>query len=62
MDKLKKLNVTIGNLPTAYLESMSYYECITFLVNYIENNLVPVIEELSAKVKDLEDRVEALEE
>ena len=62
MDKLKKLNITIGNLPTAYLESMSYYECITFLVNYIENNLVPVIEEISDKVKDLEDRVEALEE
>ena len=62
MDKIKKLNITIGNLPTAYLESMSYYECITFLTNYIENTLVPAIEELQDKVEDLEDRVEALEE
>lgn len=59
---MDKLNITIGNLPTSYLESMSYYECITFLVNYIENNLKPAVEELSSKVADLEERVEALEE
>lgn len=51
---MKKLTITIGNLPTAYLESMSYYEAITYLVNYIENTLKPAIEELQAKVEELE--------
>lgn len=52
---MNNLNVTIGNLPTAYLESMSYYEAITYLVNYIQNNLVPVIEDLQTRVATLED-------
>ena len=51
---MKTLKVTVGNLPTAYLESMSYYEAITYLVNYIENTLKPAIEELQAKVEELE--------
>lgn len=37
----KNFVVTIGNLPTAYLESMSYYEAVTYLTNYIANNLAP---------------------
>ena len=53
MNQLRNLSITIGNLPTAYLESMSYYEAITYLVNYIQNNLVPVIEELQQKVDEL---------
>lgn len=52
---LNKLLITIGNLPTAYLESMSYYEALTYLVNYIQNNLIPAIEELQAKVNELID-------
>lgn len=55
---MNNLNVTIGNLPTAYLESMSYYEAITYLVNYIQNNLVPVIEDLQARVTALEEAQE----
>ena len=53
--RINKLCITIGNLPTAYIESMSYYEAITYLVNYIENNLKPAIEELQAKVNELVD-------
>lgn len=53
-NELRTLTVTIGNLPTAYLESMSYYEAITYLVNYIQNTLKPAIEELQQKVEELE--------
>ena len=61
----KKFVITIGNLPTAYLESMSYYEAITFLVNYLSNNVIPalnnnglVVEELQAKFTELKKYVD----
>lgn len=61
----KKFVITIGNLPTAYLESMSYYEAITFLVNYLSNNVIPalnnnglVVEELQAKFTELKNYVD----
>ena len=61
----KNFVITIGNLPTAYLESMSYYEAITFLVNYLSNNVIPalnnngeVVEELQQKFTELKNYVE----
>lgn len=35
--------VTIGNLPTAYFESMSYYEQLTWFCNYLEKTVIPAI-------------------
>ena len=49
MNKLEKLSpfkhfcMTIGNLPTSYLESMSYYETILWLIKYLENTVIPTI-------------------
>ena len=61
----KQFVITIGNLPTAYLESMSYYEAITYLVNYLSNNVIPalnnnglVVEELQAKFTELKNYVD----
>lgn len=61
----KKFVITVGNLPTAYMESMSYYEAITFLVNYLSNNVIPalnnnglVVEELQAKFTELKNYVD----
>ena len=53
----KKLCVTIGNLPTAYLESMSYYEALTFLTNYLANNVVPAVNNNSEVVEELQEYV-----
>ena len=54
----KRLCITIGNLPTAYIESMSYYECITYLVKYLTNEVIPTVNNNSEVVKELQDYVE----
>ena len=61
----KRFCITIGNLPTAYIESMSYYEGLTYLVNYLSNNVIPalnnngeVVEELQAKFTELKNFVD----
>ena len=50
----KKFCVTIGNLPTAYLESMSYYEGLTYLVNYLSNNVIPALNHNGEVVEELQ--------
>ena len=54
----KKLCITVGNLPTAYIESMSYYEGLTFLVNYLSNNVIPALNNNGKVVNELKDFVE----
>ena len=61
----KKFCISVGNLPTAYLESMSYYESLTYLVNYLANNVIPalnnngeVVEELQQKFTELKNYVD----
>ena len=39
----KRFCISIGNLPTAYLESMSYYETLCWLCKYLENTINPAI-------------------
>ena len=65
LSPFKRLCITIGNLPTAYIESMSYYEGLTYLVNYLCNNVIPavnnnseVVEEVQAKFEELQSYVD----
>ena len=53
----KRLCVTIGNLPTAYIESMSYYECLTYLVKYLTNDVIPAVNNNTEAIKELQDYV-----
>jgi len=39
----KHLVMTIGELPTTFVESMSYYESLAWLVHYIETTLLPTV-------------------
>lgn len=39
----KHLCVTIGELPSTFLESMSYYELLAWFVNYLENTVIPAV-------------------
>ena len=50
----KRLCVTIGNLPTAYIESMSYYEALTYLVKYLSNEVIPSVNNNSEAIKELQ--------
>ena len=65
LNPFQKMLITVGNLPTAYIESMSYYEGLTYLVNYLVNNVIPAVnnngeavEELQAKYIELASYVE----
>ena len=61
LEKIKPFRcicMTIGNLPTAYFESMSYYECLTFLVKFLENDVIPTVNNNSEVVKELQNYVE----
>lgn len=53
----KNFVITIGNLPTAYMESMSYYEALTFLTNYIANNIAPAEKANSEAITELQEYV-----
>ena len=52
----KRFCITIGNLPTAYLESMSYYEGLTYLVNYLSNNVIPALNNNGEAVEELQEK------
>lgn len=52
----KKLVMTIGELPTSFVESMTYYEALAWLVNYLENTIIPTINnnaEVSQELQEL---------
>lgn len=65
----KNFCVTIGNLPTSYLESMSYYEMLCWFCKYLENTINPAInnnaealEELQSYVANYFDNLDVTEE
>lgn len=44
---------TIGPLPTSYVQSLSYYEQIVFFVSYLNNEVVPAVNENGTIVNEL---------
>ena len=53
----KHLIMTIGELPTSFVDSMSYYECMAWLVNYIQNTVIPAVNNNAAATQELQDIV-----
>ena len=49
--------ITIGALPTSYLESMSYYEMLCWLCKYLENTINPAINNNAEALKELQEYV-----
>ena len=52
----KHLCVTIGELPSSFVESMSYYELLAWFVNYLENTVIPAVNangEATAELQEL---------
>lgn len=49
--------ITIGALPTSYLESMSYYEMLCWLCKYLENTINPAINQNAEALKELQEYV-----
>ena len=53
----KNFCMTIGALPTSYLESMSYYETLCWLCKYLENTINPAINQNAEALKELQEYV-----
>lgn len=58
----KHLVMTIGELPTTFVESMSYYEALAWLVNYMEKTLLPAVNENAEATKELQEAFVLLKE
>ena len=53
----KNFCITVGALPTSYLESMSYYETLCWLCKYLENTIDPAINQNAEALKELQEYV-----
>lgn len=56
--QLKKMCVTIGNLPSSYVDSMSYYECLMWLCKYIADTVIPAVNTNAEALQELKTYVE----
>ena len=50
----KHLVMTIGNLPSSFTDSMSYYECLAWLVKYLENTVIPAVNQNAEALEELQ--------
>ena len=57
----KKFCITIGNLPSSYLESMTYYECLCWFIDYLSNTIIPTIDNNSEVVEELQNKFTELQ-
>lgn len=52
---LKRICMTIGQLPTSYLETMTYYEMLVWFVNYLRDDIIPVVNANGLATKELQE-------
>lgn len=50
----KKLIMTIGELPTSFIESMTYYELLAWFTNYLETVIIPAVNNNGEAVEELQ--------
>lgn len=51
----KKFIMSIGAIPTSYLESMSYAEMLAWFCNYLQNTVIPTVNNNGEAVEELQD-------
>lgn len=57
----RHLVMTIGELPSSFVDSMSYYELLAWLCNYVENNVVSTINNNAAAIEEIQEWIETLD-
>lgn len=57
----KRWIATIGGLPTTFVESMSYYECLAWLTKFLEDTVIPAINENAEAVKEIQEWIATLD-
>lgn len=50
----KHLCMTIGELPASFVDSMTYYECLAWLVNYLQKTVIPAVNNNAEATKELQ--------
>ena len=58
---LKKICMTIGELPTSYLETMTYYEMLVWFIEYLKNNIIPTVNNNAEAVQEVQTIVMTLQ-
>lgn len=54
---LTNCNMTLGEIPTSYLESMTYAEFIAWMCNYLDTYLKPTIDEIVDTINEMQDYI-----
>ena len=57
---ITKFCITIGELPTSYLMSMTYLEQVTWLCNFLEKTMIPALNQNGKAVEELQTLYELL--
>lgn len=52
---IKRVCMTIGQLPASYVETMSYYEMLVWFVNYLRDDIIPVVNANGLATKELQE-------
>ena len=58
----KRFCMTIGELPTSYIDSMTYYESLVWLCNYLQKTVIPTINANGEAVIELQEKYIELKE
>lgn len=51
----KHFIMSVGEIPTSYLESMTYYEMLVWFTNYLGNSVIPAVNENGEAVTELQE-------
>ena len=51
---LKHICMTIGELPSSYIETMSYYEMLVWFCEYLRNTVIPTVNNNASAVQELQ--------
>ena len=52
--KFPKFVNNLGIIPTSYKDSMSYYECLAWLCKFLEEQVIPTVNENGEAVEELQ--------
>ena len=56
LSPFKRFCMTIGELPSSYLETMTYYEMLVWFTKYMQDTVIPTINNNASAVDELQDK------
>lgn len=57
----KRVCLTIGEIPSTYIESLTYIELLTWLCNFIENTVIPSVNNNAEALKEVQEKFNELQ-